>query len=51
MAHGERGAVHLPLGAPVSDGTSNQSPLCPSCGWPIARHVTPCPPELPLEDE
>jgi hypothetical protein len=23
-------------------------PKCPSCQWPLSRHITPCPPELPL---
>jgi hypothetical protein len=35
----------------MPDGTSNQGPLkCRVCGWPVVRHLTPCPPELPLYD-
>ena len=35
----------------MSDGTSNRGPLtCPVCKWPLSRHLTPCPPELPLYD-
>jgi hypothetical protein len=33
----------------MSDGTSNPGPLkCPSCGWPLVKHLTPCP--LPVYD-
>jgi hypothetical protein len=33
----------------MPDGTSNKGPLkCRTCGWPVVRHLTPCPPELPL---
>jgi hypothetical protein len=39
----------------MSDGTSNQGPLkCSVCGWPLVRHLTPCPepePELPFDNE